>query len=191
MSHATAGFTAMTEGTHEDWQIIATAFKGHCDKLYERVLDHMRILEGDYGGFPIDRMEHSLQTATMAQRDGRDDEYVVCALVHDIGDTLCPSSHPDVAAAILYPYVSEQNHWMVKHHGIFQGYYFFHFAGMDRNMRDQFRDSPHFDVTEEFCHKYDQAAFRSDYDSEPLEFFEPMLQSVLETPKRSIYDGLK
>ncbi len=191
MSNATAQFSAMTEGTEEDWQIIAREFKAYCDMTPGRVLDHLRILKGDHGGFPIDRLEHSLQTASMAHRDGRDEEYVVCALLHDIGDTLCPSSHPDIAAAILYPYVSEQNHWMVKHHGIFQGYYFFHFAGMDRNMRDQFGDSPHFEHTAEFCHKYDQAAFRQDYDSEPLEFFEPMLKQVLETPKRSIYDILK
>ena len=136
MARETAQFSTMTEGTVEDWQVIAREFKGYCGSLYERVLDHMRILKGEHGGFPIDRLEHSLQTATMAHRDERDEEYVVCALLHDIGDILCPSSHPDIAAAMLYPYVSEQNHWMVKHHGIFQGYYFFHFAGMDRDMRD-------------------------------------------------------
>jgi predicted HD phosphohydrolase len=187
MARQTAQFSTMAEGTAEDWQIIGRQFKEYCGELHHRVFDHMRLLKGDYGGFPVDRLEHCLQAATMAHRDGRDEEYVVCALLHDIGDILCPWSHADIAAALLYPYVSERNHWMLKHHGVFQGYYFFHLIGRDRNMRDQFRDSPHFDYTAEFCHLYDQKAFRRDYDSEPLEFFEPAVKKVLETPRRSIY----
>lgn len=188
---ANAKFHAMTEGTQEDWQIIATEFQAFCGKLQERVLAHMQLLSGDFGGFAVDRLEHCLQTATRAHRDGRDEEYVACALLHDLGDVLAPANHPDVAAAILYPYVSEENYWMVKHHGIFQGYYFLHFAGLERDLRDQYRDSPHFQHTVDFCHKYDQAAFDPNYDSEPLEFFAPMLKRVLATPKRSIYDALK
>ena len=105
--------------------------------LPERVIKHLQILEGDYGGFPVDRYTHSLQTATRALRDGRDEEYVVCALLHDIGDTLGSFNHPDIAAAILKPFVSEENHWMVQHHGIFQGHYFFHHIGLDRDLREQ------------------------------------------------------
>ena len=108
-------------------------------KLPDRLIAHLRLLDGDYGGFPVDRCTHSLQTATRAQRDGRDEEYVVCALLHDIGDTLGTFNHPDIAAAILKPFVSEANHWMVQKHGIFQGYYFFHHLGLDRNLREQFR----------------------------------------------------
>lgn len=182
-----ATFRAMTEGTQEDWQHISNAFLPFAADMYLRAMDHMRLLKGDKGGFPVDRLEHSLQTATLAHRDGRDEEYVVCALLHDLGDILCPTNHPDMAAAMLYPFVSERNHWMVKHHGIFQGYYFFHFLGMDRNMRDQFSENPYFDYTAEFCEKYDQKAFDPDYESEPLEFFEPMLKQVLSSPKRSIY----
>jgi predicted HD phosphohydrolase len=137
--------------------------------------------------FPIDRLEHSLQTATRAHRDGRDEEYVVCALLHDIGDTLGSMNHPDVAAAILKPFVSEENLWMVANHGAFQGYYFFEYLGLDKNMRDQFKDSPHYQRCAEFCHKYDQAAFDPDYESEPLEFFEPMVERVFSKPKNSMY----
>ena len=108
--------------------------------------------------FPIDRYTHSLQTATLALRDGRDEEYVVCALLHDIGDTLGSFNHPDVAATILQPFVSDENYWMVKHHGIFQGHYFFHHVGMDRNLRDQFKDHPCYARTEEFCAIYDNPA---------------------------------
>ena len=149
------------------------------------MLDHLRLLDGDYGGFPIDRLQHSLQTATRAHRDGRDEEYVVMALLHDIGDTLGSFNHPDVAAAILKPFVSEQNHWIAGNHGAFQGYYYFHHLGMDRNMRERFRDNPHFDACAEFCEKYDQAAFDPDYPSEPLDFFEPMVrrEAVVEGPR--------
>jgi predicted HD phosphohydrolase len=182
-----ARFTAMTEGTQDDWAAIAENAMAFNRELADRVLAHLKLLDGDYGGFPIDRLQHSLQTATRALRDGRDEEYVVCALLHDIGDTLGSYNHPDIAAAILKPFISEQNHWMVSHHGIFQGYYFFQFLGLDRDMREQFRGHDWFDYTAEFCAKYDQAAFDPDYDSEPLETFEPMVRRLFAAPKRSIY----
>ncbi len=182
-----ATFTSMDEGTQEDWAAISADAAKFNKGLAKRVLDHLRLLDGDYGGFPVDRLTHSLQTATRAHRDGRDEEYVVCALLHDIGDTLASHNHPDVAAAILKPFVSERNHWMVANHGIFQGYYFFHHLGLDRNMRDQYRDHPWFDYTAEFCEKYDQTAFDPDYESLPLEVFEPMVERVFARPKRSIY----
>ena len=184
---ARAKFRAMTEGTAEDWGIIAGHFGDYAAELPGRVLDHLRLLDGDFGGFPIDRLQHSLQTATRAYRDGRDEDYVVMALLHDIGDTLGSYNHPDIAAAILAPFVSEKNHWIVKHHGIFQGYYFFHHLGLDRNMRDAFRDHPWYADCAEFCEVYDQAAFDPDYESEGLDFFEPMLRRVMARPVRSIY----
>ncbi|MEO1187910.1 MAG: HD domain-containing protein [Pseudomonadota bacterium] len=182
-----AKFREMLGGTKEDWDIIAEHSKGFNKGLAKRVLDHLRLLDGDYGGFPVDRLTHSLQTATRAHRDGRDEEYVVCALLHDIGDTLGSYNHPDVAAAILKPFVSEQNHWMVANHGMFQGYYFFHHLGLDRNMRDQFKDHPYYEYTAQFCHLYDQSAFDPDYESEPLEFFEPMVERLFASPKNSMY----
>ena len=124
-----ATFTSMERSTEQDWRIIGSQFAAYARALPGRVLDHLKLLDGDFGGFPVDRLTHSLQTATLAHRDGRDEEYVVCALLHDIGDTLGAYNHPDVAAAILKPFVSEANHWMVQHHGIFQGYYFFHHLG--------------------------------------------------------------
>ena len=151
------------------------------------MLDHLRLLDGDFGGFPICRLEHSLQTATRAHRDGRDEPYVVMALLHDIGDTLGSYNHPEVAAAILKPFVSEELHWICQNHGAFQGYYYFHFLGMDRQAREAFRDHPHFEACREFCEKYDQAAFDPEYESESLEFFEPMVRRVMAKPLASAY----
>jgi predicted HD phosphohydrolase len=184
---AQAGFREMLEGSKEDWDIIAGHSRDFNKGLAKRVLGHLRLLDGDFGGFPVDRLTHSLQTATRAHRDGRDEEYVVCALLHDIGDTLGSYNHPDVAAAILKPFVSEKNLWMVANHGIFQGYYFFHHLGLDRNMRDQFRDHPCFEHTAQFCHLYDQSAFDPAYESETLDFFVPMVERVMSAPKNSIY----
>jgi predicted HD phosphohydrolase len=186
-AHPRAKFRAMTEGTKEDWSIIASEFGPFAMQGGKRILDHLRLLEGDCGGFPVDRLTHSLQTATRAHRDGRDEEYVVCALLHDIGDTLGAFNHPDVAAAIVKPFVSEANHWMVEKHGIFQGYYFFHYLGMDRDMREAFRGHAHFQHTAEFCAKYDQNAFDPDYDTMPLSAFEPMVMRLFSAPKRSMY----
>ena len=186
-----AKFRSMQDGTAEDWAVIAGAFAPFAAALPDRVLSHLRLLDGDYGGFPIDRLQHSLQTASRAHRDGRDEEYVVMALLHDIGDTLGSYNHPDIAAAILAPFLSEENNWIVAKHGIFQGYYFFHHLGMDRQMREQFRDHKYFAACAEFCEKYDQSSFDPDYAHEPLELFEPMVRRVMAAPKRSIYAALK
>ncbi len=182
-----ASFYRMTEGTQEDWMKIVGHAVEYNRKLPERVIAHMLLLENDFGGYAVDRLEHCLQTATRAQRDGRDEEYVVCALIHDIGDTLGPFNHSDVAAAILKPFVSEQNLFMVDKHAIFQGYYFFEHLGLDKNLRERFRDHEWFEYTAEFCEKYDQCSFDPDYESLPLEAFIPALERVLSRPRRSIY----
>ncbi len=178
-THERAHFTSFEESTAEDWAIITPQLAITQSFVADRVIGLMRDLEFDHGGFPINRLEHSLQTATRAERDGRDDEYVLCALLHDIGDTLSPYSHPDIAAGILKPFVSEANHFMVKNHGVFQGYYFWHHIGGDKDAREQFRDSEYFAHTEEFCAKYDQTAFDADYDSNPLEHYEPLIRQIL------------
>src|SRR3954465_12456037 len=152
---ARASFDHMAASTQDDWRMIGAEVVRFAGGLADRVLGHLALLDGDYGGFPVDRLTHSLQTATLAHRDGRDDEYVVCALLHDIGDTLGSYNHPDIAAAIIHPFVAEASHWIGAHPGLFQGYYFFHHLGMDRNMRDAFRDHPHYAQTEEFCARYD------------------------------------
>jgi predicted HD phosphohydrolase len=186
-SMARATFHTMCESTQQDWAIINRSMQPFMAELPERVLAHLRMLRGDCGGFAIDRLDHCLQTATRAHQDGRDEEYVVCALLHDIGDLLGSRNHADVAAAILKPFVSEQNHWMVEKHGIFQGYFFFHFLGVDRNMRDQFIDHPWYAHTEEFCRLYDGPAFDPKFKHLPLEAFEPMVRRVFATVKHSIY----
>jgi predicted HD phosphohydrolase len=177
----------MKDGKKEDWQIIAQNFGEFAKGLPDRIMDHLMLLKGDFGGFPVDRLTHCLQTATRAHRDGKDDEYVVCALLHDIGDTLGSYNHADVAAVMLEPFVTEANHWMVKHHAIFQGYYFFHYLGMDRDMRDQYKDHPHFMRTLEFVSKYDSPAFDPDAETLPLSYFEPMVRNVFAQPVRSLY----
>jgi len=186
-SGARARFTSMEQGTADDWAAISSHFPDFARGLPDRVLAHLRLLDGDYGGFAVDRLTHSLQTATLAHRDGRDEEYVVCALLHDIGDSLGSFNHADVAAAIVKPFVSEENHWMVEQHAVFQGYYFFHHIGGDRNLRERFRGHPAFDRTAEFCARYDGPAFDPKGETLPLEFFEPMLRRVMAFPKRSMY----
>jgi predicted HD phosphohydrolase len=182
-----ARFTAMDNGTQEDWAIIGKDYMDFASRLPDRVLTHLKLLDGDFGGFPIDRMQHSLQCATRVHRDGRDEAYVVMALLHDIGDTLGTYNHPELGAAMIKPFVTEEVHWICQNHGAFQGYYYFHFLGGDRNLRDKFRDSPHYDACAEFCEKYDQSAFDPAYDTEPLEFFEPMLRRVMARPLKSMF----
>jgi predicted HD phosphohydrolase len=186
-SHERAKFSEMKQGTAEDWAIIGGEYRKFAKGVADRVLDHLKLLKGDFGGFPICRLEHSLQTATRAHRDGRDERYVVMALLHDIGDTLGTYNHPDVAAAILKPFVSERDHWICEKHGAFQGYFYFHNVGLDQNIREQYRGNPHFEACAEFCERYDQAAFDANYESAPLDFFEPMVRRVMERPINSMY----
>ena len=182
-----AKFTAMTQSTQAEWMAIGQIGAPYNRQMPDRMLAHLKMLGDDEGGFAVNRLEHSLQTATRAFKDGRDEEYVVCALIHDIGDVLSPSNHAEMGAMVLKPYISEQNHWMMDKHGIFQGYYFFHHLGLDRDMRDQFRGHPHFEYCAQFCHLYDQNSFDPNYQSMAVEDFEPMLRRVLEKPKHSIY----
>lgn len=177
-----ANFRTMTEANKADFELIHSQFMNHGTHLPDRIIAHLRMLEGDYGGFPVDRLTHCLQTATRAYRAGEDEEYVVCALLHDIGDTLATYNHGDLAAAILKPFVSEKNHWIVANHPVVQGYYFFHFIGLDRNLRDKLKDHPYYADAARFCELYDCPAFDQNYPTMSLEEFEPMLRRVFSNP---------
>ena len=128
-------FTQMKDGTREDYAKIGQHSARFFQGLPDRILRHLELLDEDSGGYAVTRLTHSLQSATRALKDGQDEQYVVCALIHDIGDSLASINHSELAAVILQPFVSEKNHWIVQHHGIFQGYYFFHHFDLDRNIR--------------------------------------------------------
>jgi predicted HD phosphohydrolase len=180
-----ATFHAMTESTAADWKAILAHSLEYGMHLSDRVLDHMRLLVDDHGGFAVSRLEHCLQTATRAARANRDDEYVACALLHDIGDTLCTYNHPDAAVAILKPFVSPENLWMVEKHGIFQGYHYYRLLGMNRDAREAYRDHPCYERTVEFCAEFDQNSFDPAYRSMSLEEFRPLLRSLFSNLKNS------
>ena len=171
-------FTSMAEGTREDYELLERLETDFARGTADRVLAMLRDLSGSLSGYRVDRLEHSLQSATRAHRDGADEEMVVAALLHDIGDLLSPCNHSELAAAVLRPYVSERTYWIVLHHGLFQSYYYAHHSGGDRNARDAYRDHPWYQDTVDFCHHWDQSSFDPDYESLPLEFFEPMVRRI-------------
>jgi len=173
-----ATYTRMADGTKEDYLLLGEHSKPFLNQVADRALTLLVSLQDSYPGNLIDRYQHSLQTATRAFRDEAQEEVVVAALLHDIGDLLAPANHAELAAAIIKPYVSPATHWIVEHHGIFQGYYFWHHTGRDRHAREKFRGHPFFDRTVEFCHKWDQESFDPNYDTLPLTFFEPMVRSI-------------
>src|SRR5580704_9068101 len=177
-----ASFTRMDESTAEDWALITAADPEWRETFTGNLLAQLRQLGTGSGGFAVDRLTHSLQTAHRAERDGRDEAYLVSALVHDIGDNLGPQNHADIAAAVLKPWVPEAYHWMVAQHGVFQGYYFWHYVGGDRDAREAFRGHPHFHLTEEFIRLYDMPSFDPDYPTPPLEHYEPLLHSFFGEP---------
>ncbi len=181
-------FTRMEDGTRAEYEFLEAHWNDHHQgHVADNVLAMLRILEGPKLGYRIDRYQHSLQRASRALRDGAEEETVVCALLHDIGDTLAPNNHGGLAAAILRPYVSEANHWIVKHHGVFQGYYYRHHLGGNRNTRERYRGHPQFEACAEFCARWDQTSFDPDYDTLPLAHFEPMVRRIFAREPRG-YD---
>lgn len=184
MAAQKATFTRMEEGTKEDFELIAADEQAAISAFPDQVLAWLEGMDGP-SPYPVTRLGHSLQAATRAHRAGENEEMVVACLLHDIGDILGPANHSEVAAAVLRPYVSERVYWIVKHHGLFQGYYYNHHFGQNRNERDRFIDAEWYEDTVRFCADYDQASFDPLYDSELLEFFEPMVRRMLAEPRYS------
>jgi predicted HD phosphohydrolase len=177
-------FAHMTEGTQEDFELCFRGLEDEARELPERLLAAVVELGDVQGHLQVTRLEHSLQSATHAYNDEKDEEYVVAALLHDIGDQLAPFSHGSYMAAVLRPFVSERVCWIVEHHPLFQTYYYAHYFGNDRNSRDRFRDHPYYDDCVEFCARYDQNCFDPDFESLPLEFFAPMVRRVFGRPPK-------
>lgn len=174
-----ATFKTMKEADAEDYRCIDRSDAAHAKNLPDILLAELKRLDDGERVLNVSRCEHSLQSASLAYRDGADEELVVAALLHDIGDTWAVYNHPDIAAAILKPYVTAKTHWIVQKHALFQTYYIAKFYdGQDPNARNKYRDHPWFDACAEFCEKYDQNAFDDEYDTLPLEFFRPMVERI-------------
>ena len=186
--NSTVSFTSMAAGSQEDYDLLDRLESEFAAGTADRVLEQLKGLSGSLAGYQVDRLEHSLQSATRAYRDGAEEEMVVAALLHDVGDLLAPENHSEMAAAVLRPYVSERTYWIVRHHGLFQSYYFAHFRGGDRNARDRYKDHPWYQDAVNFCHRWDQPAFDPAYESLDLEFFEPMVQRVFARVPFSLSD---
>lgn len=172
------GFTEMQHGTREDYELLEVYERAYVAKLPARILAALRQLEGSLGGYPVTRLEHSLQAATRARRDGADIELVVAALIHDIGDELAPFNHAEIASGILRPYVRPQVTWIVEQHGLFQSYYYAHHLGGNRDGRERHRGHPWFDACRDFCANWDQNSFDPKYPWDPLESFEPLVREI-------------
>lgn len=179
----TVSFTEMKQGTQADYLLLDRYEQAHTATVADRLLIALTSLQQGLAGYQIDRLQHSLQSATRAEADGANEEWVVAALLHDIGDDLAPMNHSEFAAAIIKPYVSEEVHWVVAHHGVFQMAYYAHHLGRDPNARERYRDHPFFDSCVRFCERWDQPSFDPDYPTKPLEYFAPMVRRVF-APER-------
>ena len=174
----TVKFTEMKKGSKEDYELLAEYEKNYVNELPDRILESLKNLDNSVDGYQVSRLEHSLQSATRAEKDGADEEMIVATLLHDIGDSLAPYNHSQLIAAVLRPYVSEKVHWIMLHHGLFQEYYYAHHLGTDRNSRDKFKDHPYYQDAIDFCEKWDQKSFDPNYESFPLDHFEPMVRRL-------------
>jgi predicted HD phosphohydrolase len=179
---ATIHFRSLAEGSAEEFQRLAEFEERENAELGERLLAELE-RQTSTGGVAITRKEHALQSATRAYRDGRDEEYVVVALLHDIGELWAPYDHGGIMAVVLRPFVRPELTWIVQHHVTFQEYYFAHHLGGDRNARDVYREHPLFEACAEFCELYDQTSFDPEYDSLELQFFAPMVRRVFAEPR--------
>ncbi|GBQ66850.1 putative HD phosphohydrolase [Ameyamaea chiangmaiensis NBRC 103196] len=175
-------FRSFDESTADDWVPIGVKFDAFQGEITSHIIGALKLLATLDLGYPIDRYQHSLQTATRALRDGADDETLVCALLHDVGDALAPTNHGAFAATMLAPYISPDNAWMVENHEAFQGYYYAQYFGGDPNARAAFRGHPAFERTVRFTDTWDQKAFDSGYDTLPLDAFIPALNRIFSRP---------
>ena len=171
-------FRRMEDGTREDYELLDESERDYARHLPDHILASLQKLDHSLAGYPVSRLTHSLQAATRARRDGADEELVIAALIHDIGDELAPYNHTEIAAAILRPYVRPEVTWIVEKHGVFQNYYYVHHLGGNRNARDEYRDHPWYQACKDFCANWDQCSFDPDYPTEPLSSFEPALRRV-------------
>ena len=178
-------FTQMKDGTKEDYDFLTEHETEYTKGTADRLLKALVSLDESLSGYQITRLGHSLQSATRAERDGADTDWIVCALLHDIGDIFAPYNHDEYAATILRPFVREQCTWVVEKHGDFQLVYFGHHVGADPHKRDAYRDSPYFDDCAHFCERWDQASFDPAYDTLPIEHFADRVRAVF---ARAPYD---
>jgi predicted HD phosphohydrolase len=175
-------FRKMEDGTREDYLLLDQSERDYAVGLPDRVLDGLRRLDHSLQGYPLSRLEHSLQVASRALADDADDELIVAALIHDIGDELAPYNHAEIAAGILRPYVRPEVTWIVEQHGLVQSYYYAHHVGGDRNARDRLKGHEWYAACEAFCARWDQVSFDPDYPSKPLKEFEPLLRKIFSRP---------
>ena len=173
-------FTEMKNGSKEDYELLEKYEKNFERKTADRLLKYLASQTTTLEGYQITRLEHSLQAATRAYKNGESEEMVVATLLHDIGDDLAPMNHSQYAASIIRPYVSEKTYWIILHHGLFQTYYSAHHLGGDRNARDKFKDHKYYQDTVDFCEKYDQSSFDPNYKSMSLEEFELMVKKIFD-----------
>lgn len=176
-------FIKMEYGTKEEYAFLDRLESEFKEKLPDRLINALKKLDESLSGYQISRLEHSLQGATRAYRAGESTEMVMAVLFHDIGDELATYSHSEMAAAILRPFVSEKIYWIIKHHGVFQMYYYAHHCGGDRNSRDIFKSNIWYKEAVLFCEQYDQNCFDPNYDNEDLDFFIPMIEKFFSRPK--------
>jgi predicted HD phosphohydrolase len=175
-------FTRMDESTAEQWAVIGKETFEHQDRVAESVLALLRSLATITDGFAVDQLTHSLQTATRAERAGADEEVVFASLLHDIGKAVSVPNHPEIAAAIIKPYVSPDTYNMIRAHQDFQGRHYYHHFGGNPDARAQYEGEPWFDLAARFADDWDQVAFDPDYDTLPLEHFEPLVRARCAKP---------
>ena len=171
-------FCRMDQGTAADYALLDSMEQNYAAGLADRLVAALKNLRSSLGGFRIDRLQHSLQSATRAEADGADIEMIVGALIHDLGDDLAPHNHSQLAACIIRPYVRAEVTWVIEHHGIFQLYYFGAAEGVNKNERDRFAGHKWFASCDKFCGRWDQMSFDPNYPTKPLSHFEPMLREV-------------
>lgn len=175
-------FTRMDEGTRQDYALLHKLEQDYIQSLPDRLLSALQALDNSLAGYQVSRLHHSLQTATRAEADGADDEMIVAALIHDLGDDLAPENHSQLAAAIIRPYVRAEVTWTLEMHGVFQMKYYADKLGLNPDERERWRDHQWFDSCERFCRDWDQMAFDPDYPTKPLAHFEPLLREIFARP---------
>src|SRR6185369_65800 len=171
-------FTRMDQSSTADWMAIGGEVAKRQAGMPATIKAMLRQLAEQTDGFVIDQLQHGLQTATRALRAGASEELIVAALCHDIGKGISVINHPAIAAEILKPYVADETYQIIRTHQDFQGKHYYALLGLDPAARQQYLNEPWFEQARIFTDEWDQTSFDPNYDTQPLEHFEPLLERV-------------
>jgi predicted HD phosphohydrolase len=172
-------FTSMDRSNFFQWLTIAnSSSKLHAINAPKAVINLLKQCQRYSFGMPVNVLQHCLQTATRAARANASDEWVLAALLHDVGIAISYPGHAQISAAIIRSFVSEAVYKTVFHHHEFELAHYGHRIGESTTMRDLYVNENWYAAASIFVDEFVQVSYDPNYDSYPLKEFKPLIKDT-------------